>query len=156
MTDSLTIIIISILIIDSNYAADTHTYIHTNIHTMCVTNTYMNTYNVCDTYMGKQGARSILALVQVGLLAQASTPAVVAVALTMIMVGMVVMMVMMVMMVMVLMILHGMIMVGMIMAGMIMVVRIMAGMMWMKRREGLVQNKDDLLEILVWRKGKPH
>ena len=51
----------------------------------------MNTYNVCDTYMGKQGARSILALVQVGLLAQASTPAVVAVALTMIMVGMVVM-----------------------------------------------------------------
>ena len=36
--------------------------------------------------MGKQGARSILALVQVGLLAQASTPAVVAVALTMIMV----------------------------------------------------------------------
>ena len=104
----------------------------------------MNTYNVCDTYMGKQGARSILALVQVGLLAQASTPAVVAVALTMIMVGMVVMMVMMVMMVMVLMILHGMIMVGMI------------RMMWMNRREGGVQNKDDLLEILVWRKGKPH
>ena len=83
--------------------------------------------------MGKQGARSILALVQVGLLAQASTPAVVAVALTMIMVGMVV------------------IMVVMAMAGMIMV-----GMMRMKRREGLVQNKDDLLEILVWRKGKPH
>ena len=53
---------------------------------MCVTHIYMNTYNVCDTYMGKQGARSILALVQVGLLAQASTPAVVAVALTMIMV----------------------------------------------------------------------
>ena len=50
----------------------------------------MNTYNVCDTYMGEQGARSILALVQVGLLAQASTPAVVAVALTIIMVGMVV------------------------------------------------------------------
>ena len=51
----------------------------------------MNTYNVCDTYMGEQGARSILALVQVGLLAQTSTPAVVAVALTIIMVGMVVM-----------------------------------------------------------------
>ena len=99
---------------------------------MCVTHIYMNTYNVCDTYMGKQGARSILALVQVGLLAQASTPAVVAVALTIIMVGMGVR-----------------IMAFMIMAGMIMVVRIMAGMMWMKRREGLVQNKDDLLEILV-------
>ena len=65
----------------------------------------MNTYNVCDTYMGEQGARSILALVQVGLLAQASTPAVVAVALAMIMVGMVVM----------------------IMAGMM-------WMMWMKRK----------------------
>ena len=101
----------------------------------------MNTYNVCDTYMGEQGARSILALVQVGLLAQASTPAVVAVALTMIMVGMVVRMVMVVMVVMV--------MVVMIMAGMM-------WMMWMKRREGLVQNNDDLLEILVWRKGKPH
>ena len=141
MTDGLTniIIIISILIIDSNYAADTRTHIHTYIHTMCVTHIYMNTYNVCDTYMGKQGARSILALVQVGLLAQASTPAVVAVALTIIMVGMVVR-----------------IMAFMIMAGMIMVVRIMAGMIWMKRREGLVQNNDDLLEILVWRKGKPH
>ena len=51
----------------------------------------MNTYNVCDTYMGEQGARSILALVQVGLLAETSTPAVVAVALAMIIVGMVVM-----------------------------------------------------------------
>ena len=90
----------------------------------------MNTYNVCDTYMGKQGARSILALVQIGLLAQASTPAVVAVALAMIMVGMVVM-----------------------------VVMIMAGVMWMmwgKRRGGAGQNNADLLEILVWRKGKPH
>ena len=89
---------------------------------MCVTHTYMNTYNVCDTYMGEQGARSILALVQIGLLAQASTPAVVAVALTMIMVGMVVMMVKVVMM-------------------MVMVVMIMAGMMWMmsikrRRRRG--------------------
>ena len=70
----------------------------------------MNTYNVCDTYMGKQGARSILALVQVGLLAQASTPAVVAVALALIIVGMVVM-----------------VMVMMIMAGMM-------WMMWMKRK----------------------
>ena len=43
----------------------------------------MNTYNVCDTYMGEQGAWSILALVQIGLLAQPSTPAVVAVALAM-------------------------------------------------------------------------
>ena len=58
----------------------------------------MNTYNVRDTYMGEQGARSILALVQIGLLAQASTPAVVAVALAMIMVGMVVMMAIVVMM----------------------------------------------------------
>ena len=60
----------------------------------------MNTYNVCDTYMGEQGARSILALVQIGLLAQPSTPAVVAVALAMamIMVGMVVMMAIVVMM----------------------------------------------------------
>ena len=58
----------------------------------------MNTYNVCDTNMGEQGARSILALVQIGLLAQASTPAVVAVALAMIMVGMVVMMAIVVMM----------------------------------------------------------